>query len=401
MLDPDDHRSLIQRLDLCHFEDQSPGMVHWHPRGYVLYRLLEGAARTRTEADGYSEVRTPQLVRRPVWDASGHWNSFGAGMFRLHDGSFEAALKPVSCPGHIHVAKQTVDSYRNLPLRLSEFGVVHRDEPGGTLHGLLRLRQFTQDDGHVFCREDQVDDELDGFCRTVRPFYAAFGFTSLEVAVSTRPNHRGGEDTDWDYTERALRSTLDRAGIAYAIQEGAGAFYGPKIEFSLTDRSGRAWQCGTIQLDVLMPRRFELRYQSSDGERRFVVMLHRALYGSLERFLGLLLERHRGALPLWIAPEQVRVLPVASQQHEYAHQVQSMLTDAGLRVHVDEREETLSRRVLGAHEAGVRIMGIVGEQERGRGAVTLREGESQRVVPLAAATEELRVRCMPPDFRTV
>jgi threonyl-tRNA synthetase len=398
MPDPDDHRSLAQRLDLCHFAEHAPGMVYWHPRGYVLYRLLERAARNLVEADGYFEVRTPQLVRRPVWNTSGHWDSFASGMFRLHDGSFDAALKPVSCPGHISVAKQMVGSYRDLPLRLAEFGIVHRDEPGGTLHGLLRLRQFTQDDGHVFCREDHIEEELDRFCGGIERFYRAFGFASPQVALSTRPPERDGEDANWDRTEAALRGALDRLGLPYAVQEGAGAFYGPKIEFSIADRCGRSWQCGTIQLDVLMPRRFGLRYQAANGERRPVVMLHRALYGSVERFLGLLLEHHRGALPPWMAPEQIRVVPVSVHQHAYAGDIKRALDSCGLRVSVDAGDDSLGRRVADARTAAVPFIAIVGEEECRTRTVTLRDRAGQQVLPLADCGEELGDRCKMPDF---
>jgi threonyl-tRNA synthetase len=399
MLDPDDHRSLIQRLDLCHFEEHAPGMVHWHPRGYMLYRLLEHAARAQVEADGYSEVRTPQLMRRPVWEASGHWSSFAGGMFRFHDGSFDAALKPVSCPGHIHVAQQAVNSYRDLPLRLAEFGVVHRDEPGGTLHGLLRLRQFTQDDGHVFCREDQIAGELDRFCSSVASFYDRFGFAHVDAALSTRPPERSDDDAEWDASENALRSALERLGRPFKVQEGAGAFYGPKIEFSLTDRLNRAWQCGTIQLDVQMARRFGLTYQDAAGAHCPVVMLHRALYGSLERFMGLLLEHHRAALPLWLAPQQIRVLPVNEDEREYAGEVHLAFARIGLRVGIDVRAESLARRIADAHAHAVPILCIVGKRERHDRTVTLRERGEQRVLRAALAVEDVQKRCASPALK--
>jgi len=260
MLDDGDHRNLAQRLDLFHFREEAPGMVFWHRNGLVLYRLLEDAARGHFERAGYAEVKTPQILRRSAWEASGHWEHFGPGMFQISDQEHEAAVKPVSCPGHLCLAERAHPSYRDLPLRLAEFGVVHRDEPGGTLHGLLRLRQFTQDDGHVFCSQDQAADEVERFCRSVPPFYRAFGFDDVGVVLSTRPEGRAGDEAAWDSAEGALRAVLDRLGWACSVQEGGGAFYGPKIEFSLTDRLGRSWQCGTIQFDLVMPARFGLRY---------------------------------------------------------------------------------------------------------------------------------------------
>lgn len=398
MLDQDDHRSLAQRLDLWHFEEEAPGMVFWHPRGYLLYQMLEGAARARVRADGYSEVRTPQILRRPVWEASGHWQHFQGGMFRVADDVSEAAVKPVSCPGHIQIVESKAPSYRDLPIKLAEFGVVHRDEPGGTLHGLLRLRQFTQDDGHVFCSEEHVPAELDRFLRSLRPFYAAFGFDAIDFALSTRPPERAGDDALWDWAEDALRAALDRLAVPVALQEGGGAFYGPKIELSLQDRMGRRWQCGTIQLDLVMPRRFDLRYVGAGGDRRHVVMLHRALYGSLERFLGVLLEHHRGKLPPWLSPEQVRVLPVASAHKSYADEVRRSLSDAGLRVEVDDRDESLGRRIAEAHAGAVPFVAVIGEREQKDRAVALRDRKGQRSMPLAEALGELRAACAPPDF---
>ena len=397
MVDLDDHRNLVQRLNLCHFNDGSPGMVHWHPPGYVLYRLLEGAARARIEADHYMEVLTPQLLRRPIWDASGHWSTFAGGMFRLHDTGVEAALKPVSCPGHIQIARRMINSYRDLPLRLAVFGIVHRDEPSGTLHGLLRLRQFTQDDGHVFCREDQLEEELDRFCRSVGLFYAAFGISSMAVALSTRPSERAGEESDWDRSEGALRATLARLNMPYSVQEGAGAFYGPKIEFSIPDRVGRSWQCGTIQLDLVMPRRFGLQYQKADRSRGAVMMLHRALYGSLERFMGLVLEQHQGMLPPWLAPEQLRLLPVSPEQDDYASRALRTFTAAGLRAHVDARRESLARRLVDARASGVAVIGIVGEKERASSSISVKRLDGQRVLPLPAAVDELHQLCAFPS----
>jgi threonyl-tRNA synthetase len=394
-----DHRKIAQRLDLLHFQEEAPGMVFWHPRGLVLYRLLEQAAREHCAAHGYLEVKTPQILRRPLWEASGHWRHFGAGMFRVDDEAHEAAVKPVSCPGHVQIVNRRPPSYRELPIKLSEFGVVHRDEPSGTLHGLLRLRQFTQDDGHVFCTEAQAEAEVERFCRSLPAFYAAFGFERVSLAYSTRPSDRAGSDAQWDRAEAALESVLRRIGVPYALQPGEGAFYGPKLEFVLEDRAGRKWQCGTIQFDLVMPERFDVRYVDADGERRRAVMLHRALYGSLERFLGILLEHHGAALPAWLAPEQVVVLPVAAAHAPWALEVERALRDAELRARVDAREETLSRRVAEAHAAAVPLIAVAGGREVQARAVSLRSrNEPQHTLALPDAVAELSRRCSMPRF---
>jgi threonyl-tRNA synthetase len=393
-----DHRKLAQQLDLLHFQDEAPGMAFWHPRGLILYRLLEDAAREHWRAHGYAEVKTPQILRRAAWEASGHWQHFQGGMFRVDDDAHEAAVKPVSCPGHVYIANRRPPSYRELPLRLCELGVVHRDEPGGTLQGLLRLRQFTQDDGHVFCTEEQAPHELERFCRAVAPFYAAFGFDRLSVALSTRPASRAGSDADWDRAEAALAAALDRLEMPYALSAGSGAFYGPKLEFVLEDQKGRQWQCATIQFDLVMPRRFDVRYVDAGGERKRPVMLHRALYGSLERFMGILLEQHGAALPAWLAPEQVTVLPVASDHGAYAERVLARARAFGLRAELDARAESLSRRIAEAHERGVPCMAVVGRDEVAGERLTLRVRGEQGALPLDAALSRLAGVCARPAF---
>jgi threonyl-tRNA synthetase len=398
MVHDDDHRKIAQRLELLHFQEEAPGMVFWHPRGLALYRVLEQAARAHCDAHGYREVKTPQILRRPVWEASGHWSHFGAGMFRVDDQACEAAIKPVSCPGHIQILNRRPPSYRELPIRLSELGVVHRDEPGGTLHGLLRLRQFTQDDGHVFCTEEQAEAEVEAFCRSLPRFYAAFGFERISLAFSTRPSERAGDEGSWDRAEAALASVLRRLDVPYALQPGGGAFYGPKLEFVLEDREGRAWQCGTIQFDLVMPERFDLRYVDAGGERRRAVMLHRALYGSLERFLGILLEHHGPALPAWLAPDQVVVLPVTDAHLPWAREVERALRDAGLRVALDARSESLARRIAEAHVAATPFQAIAGSRELAARSVTVRSGAEQRTLPLPEAVAELSRRCALPAF---
>lgn len=392
-LDPDDHRALATRLDLLHFQDEAPGMAFWHPRGFALYRLLEDEARRHVAAAGYREVRGPQILRRPIWQASGHWDHFRGNMFTFGDGGEEAGLKPVSCPGHIQIVRRAAPSWRDLPFRVAEMGLVHRDEPGGTLHGLMRLRQFTQDDGHAFCAEDQIVDEVARFCRELPAFYRRFGFERVDVVMSTRPAERAGDDAAWDRAEAALAAALRAADVPHAIAPGGGAFYGPKLEFMLRDRRGRPWQCGTIQVDLVMPRAFDLRYVDADGERRHPAMLHRALYGSLERFLGLLLERHGAALPAWLAPEQVAVLPVAPEQAVRARAIADRLAAAGLRARVDGADATLARRIALAHHDGVPLCAIVGARDEATGAVTLRDREGQVTLGLDAAIADAARRC--------
>lgn len=402
-----DHRAIGKRQALFSFSDEAPGMVFWHPRGLILYRLLEEASRARVAADGYEEVRTPQVMRRAVWQASGHWQHFASGMMKLQvaledDASLESALKPVSCPGHIHIASRDVLSYRMLPLRLAELGLVHRDEPSGTLHGLLRLRQFTQDDGHVFCRASQAQAEVVRFLRGLRPFYEAFGFRDVSLALSLRPDERAGSDAQWDSAEGMLRGALDELGEQYDVQPGAGAFYGPKIELALRDRAGRSWQCGTIQLDLVMPQSFDLRYVDERGEREHVVMLHRALYGSLERFLGVLLEHHAGALPAWCSPEQIAIVPVGADLSEHARSICADLRSRGLRARVDERDESLTRRIAMAHERSVPFVVVVGRRELAARSLSVRAlGRDEGARPEAEVVNDLVARCAPPRFDAV
>jgi threonyl-tRNA synthetase len=394
-----DHRSLAARLDLLHFSEQAPGMVFWHPRGFALYRLLEEAVRAQLRGQGYQEVRTPTILRRPVWEGSGHWQHFLHGMFRVDDQAVEAAVKPVSCPGHVEIVGRRPPSYRELPIRMAELGLVHRDEPSGTLHGLLRLRQFTQDDGHIFCTDEQAEDEVLRFCQAVPAFYRAFGFDQLEVALSTRPAERAGEDVLWDRAEAALESVLRRLGGPFTVQPGAGAFYGPKIEYALRDRLGRSWQCGTIQFDLVMPRRFGLRYVDARGERLPPVMLHRALYGSLERFLGVLLEHHAAALPAWLAPVQVALLPVSAAELPAVAALAARLAAAGLRCE-QLVDESLSKRIALAHAQAIPFQLVVGPREAAAGTVTLRERRAQKTATGDEIVRELVERCALPALAT-
>jgi threonyl-tRNA synthetase len=369
-------------------------MVFWHPRGFILYRLLEEQARRVLAAGGYREVRAPQILGQSIWESSGHWQHFREGMFLLNDGERPFALKPVNCPGHIQLFQRMAPSFRALPLRLAEFGLVHRNESSGALHGLFRLRQFMQDDGHVFCLDEQVADEVEAFCRSLSAFYRDFGFDQVQVAFSSRPEQRAGSDEVWDKAEAVLLAAAQRAGLDCRMQPGQGAFYGPKLEWLLKDQAGREWQCGTIQLDFVLPERFDIHYVDSGGAKRRPAMLHRAIFGSLERFLGLLLEHYQGSLPAWLAPEQLRVLPVGQDSHAYASEVRAHLAAAGLRVGEDARGESLSRRILDSHHDGVPFVILAGAREQAGRSIQIRERSgAQRQAPLESAVEELARAC--------
>jgi len=402
MNDDRDHRYVGQRLDLFHFREEAPGMVFWHPRGHALYRALEEAVRAQCRAHGYEEVKTPQIMRRSVWEKSGHWSHFFHGMFHVQDQAVDAAVKPVSCPGHIYVAMRRPPSYQELPLRYCELGTVHRDEASGTLQGLLRVRQFTQDDGHVVCMEEQVEAEIERFCRAVEPFYRAFGFLDgVSVALSSRPKDSAGDDSTWRVAEDTLRRVLARLEVPFVEQPGQGAFYGPKLEFSLRDRHGRSWQCGTIQVDLVMPKRFGLEYVGADGKRRTPVLLHRALYGSLERFLGILLEHHGARLPAWLAPVQVVVLPVTKagtkEGSSYGHSIAARLRASNVRT-VMLDEGSLARRVVEAHDLAAPWVLVVGAREEKAGTVTIRDGALSREVGGEALVAEVLAKAAAPVF---
>ena len=397
MLDSSDHRILGQQLDLFHLQEEAPGMVFWHPRGYAMYRALEGAIRAWTVSSGFEEVRTPELIRSSIWEQSGHWENFRQHMFAFSDEGKSAAMKPVNCPGHIQILKKRSLSHRDLPLRLSEFGIVHRDEASGVLHGLMRLRQFTQDDGHVFLAEAAIEREVAHFCGSLHDFYVALGFSDISVNFATRPEQRAGSDAVWDRAERALENAARRAGLECRVKPGEGAFYGPKLEFELSDHHGRRWQCGTIQLDFVLPERFDLSYDDSSGARVRPAMLHRAMVGSLERFLGILLEHHEGRLPAWLAPEQVRVLPVHGEQRGYAEEVALRLRQHGLRASLDASNESLSRRVAEAHALRVPLLWVVGAREAAERTVAERSADpSRRALPLIEAISRAELACAPP-----
>ncbi|BDU78173.1 threonine--tRNA ligase [Mesoterricola sediminis] len=381
MLDPHDHRALGRRMRLFHLQEEGPGMVFWHPRGLACLRLLEARVRRVMEADGFLEVRTPQVLARSMWERSGHWDAFRDGLF-IVAGAPERAIKPVNCPGHIQIVQRLAPSWRDLPLKVAEFGVCHRNEPSGALQGLFRLVQFTQDDGHLFCLEDQVVPQVAGFAASLFRFYAASGFPSAQVALATRPEVRAGDDATWDRAEAWLGEAARQAGLSFEVHPGDGAFYGPKLEFTLRDRQGRPWQCGTLQLDLVMPERFGLEVAGPAGPLR-PVMLHRALLGSLERFLGILLEHHGGDLPLWLAPEQVMLAPVEAAHQAFAAHLRTRFQAAGLRAVIAPPGDSLGRRVRTARDLGIPWFVALGDREAAGGPLHLRprRGEGREAPP--------------------
>ncbi len=390
-MDPHDHRALGNRLDLFHQQEEGPGQVFWHPRGYAVYRVVEDYIRRRMGRAGFREIRTPQLLSRSLWEKSGHWEKFAGGMFTLADGAQDFALKPMSCPGHIQVFAQRLRSFRELPLRFCEFGSCLRNEPSGGLYGLMRTRAFVQDDAHIFCTEDQVVAEVARFCGLLQAVYADFGFEDVAVAFSTRPAIRAGSDDVWDRAEAQLEAAAKAAGLSYAVQPGEGAFYGPKLEFVLKDSHSRAWQCGTVQLDMVLPERLDAWYADAHDQRLRPVMIHHAVLGSLERFVGMLLEHHRGQLPLWLAPDQIVVASLDAAQAAYAEDVAAQLRDNDFRVAVDARPERLSRKVADAHASGVPVLLALGPREAAAGTVSLRRGDAPlQMLSVAAVVDALR-----------
>jgi threonyl-tRNA synthetase len=390
-MDNHDHRILGPRLDLFHQQEEAPGSAFWHPRGMTLYRLIENYIRREMRQAGFREVRTPQLMSRSLWERSGHWSKFGANMFAFADGERSFALKPMNCPGHIQLFRQTIRSYRELPLRFSEFGACHRNEPSGSLHGLMRGRAFTQDDAHVFCLPEHVDREVERFCELLRRVYARFGFGEYIVGFSTRPAAREGSDTVWDAAESMLAAAGRNAGLTFRLQPGEGAFYGPKLEFILKDRDGREWQCGTIQLDLVLPEKLDAQVIDSSGASIRPLMIHHAVLGSIERFMAILLEHHRGQLPFWLAPDQVVIAPVSVAEESYARAVADALEAAELRCFVDPARETLSRRIVAAREMGVPIFATVGPREVAANSITLRARDNKQFsLPLPEAVLQLK-----------
>ena len=371
-----DHRKLGARLDLYHIQPEAPGMVFWHDRGWRIYLALQDYIRERLRQADYQEIHTPSIVDRSLWEKSGHWENFGDDMFITSSEDRVYAVKPMNCPCHVQVFNQGLKSYRDLPLRMAEFGSCHRNEPSGALHGLMRVRNFVQDDAHIFCTEDQIRDEVLAFNKLVFDVYNDFGFTDVAVKLSTRPEKRVGSDEVWDKAEKALADALEAADIEYELQPGEGAFYGPKIEFSLTDCIGRVWQCGTMQVDFSMPGRLGAEYVDEDGERRVPVMLHRAILGSIERFIGVLIEHYAGDLPLWLAPVQAVVMNITDAQADYVSEVTKILNQQGFRAESDLRNEKIGYKIRGRTLEKIPYLLVVGDREveNRQVAVRLRDG---------------------------
>jgi threonyl-tRNA synthetase len=367
-----DHRRIGKSLDLFHAQEEAPGMVFWHPRGWTLYRIVEDYIRDVLRESGYQEVRTPQVIDRSLWEKSGHWDKFGDMIFTTHSEHRDYAIKPMNCPGHVQIYNQGLKSYRDLPLRLAEFGSCHRNEPSGTLHGLMRVRNFVQDDAHIFCTENQIQDEVAAFMDLLFRVYADFGFEEVLVKLSTRPEQRVGSDEIWDKAEHALERALNARGLDWELQPGEGAFYGPKIEFSLKDCIGRVWQCGTIQVDFSMPGRLGAEFVDEEGERQAPVMLHRAILGSLERFVGILIEHHAGAMPVGLAPVQAMVFGITDAQAEAVERTAKTLRNQGLRVESDLRNEKVGYKIREHSMQRIPYLLIIGEREMESGSVSVR-----------------------------
>ena len=367
-----DHRRLGKELDLFHLQDEAPGMIFWHAKGWALWQVVEQYMRRVYQDNGYEEVKAPQLLDRSLWERSGHWAKYRENMFTTESENRYFALKPMNCPGHIQIFNSKLRSYRDLPLRIGEFGQCHRNEPSGSLHGLMRVRGFTQDDGHIFCTEDQILPECEAYTRLVQQVYRDFGFTEIAYKVATRPEMRIGEDEVWDKAEHALMASLDALGIKYEILEGEGAFYGPKIEYHLKDCLGRSWQCGTVQVDFQMPGRLGAEYVAEDNTRKVPVMLHRAMLGSLERWIGMLIEEYAGAFPVWLAPVQVAVAPITDAQTDYVKEVALKLHQAGIRVQTDLRSEKINYKIRELSLQKIPYIAVVGEKEAEAGMVSVR-----------------------------
>ena len=410
-----DHRKIGREMDLFHLQEEAQGSVFWHKKGYVIWQALEQYIRRRLEANGYDEVKTPQLLDRRFWEQSGHWDKFRENMFVVPDevpaidddaevisGDADLmALKPMNCPAHVQIFKQGIKSYRDLPIRMAEFGCCHRNEAHGALHGLMRVRQMTQDDAHIFCRDDQIIAEAVEFCGLVTQVYEDLGFNDVSVKLALRPDTRAGDDAVWDRAENGLRDALIAVGLEWEELPGEGAFYGPKIEYHLRDAIGRTWQCGTLQLDFVLPERLGASYIGEDGEKHMPVMLHRAILGTLERFIGIMIESYAGKMPLWLAPQQVIVCPITTEADDYAHQVVAALKAQGLRADADTRNEKINYKVREHSVAKVPVILAVGGREAEAQTVSLRRlgSKDQEVVALDDVATMLAEEACPPDLR--
>ena len=397
-----DHRKLGKALELFHIQEEATGSVFWHPKGWTMYREIESYMRRRLDAANYQEVKTPQMIDRSLWEKSGHWDKFRENMFTAEsEGDRILALKPMNCPGHVQIYRQGISSYRDLPLRMAEFGSCHRNEPSGALHGIMRVRAFTQDDAHIFCTEDQIDSEGRAFCDLLLDIYRDFGFDDVRVKFSDRPETRAGDDATWDKAEAALESATNAAGLDTTLNPGEGAFYGPKLEFVLRDAIGRDWQCGTLQVDFVLPERLDAEYVAEDGSRQRPVMLHRAILGSMERWIGILIEQYAGRMPPWLAPVQVVVAPITDAVTSYAAEVRERLAAHGVRVQLDSRNEKISYKVREHSVAKVPFIIAIGEREQQDGTIALRRlgDKNQETIALDAAVSMLIEEITPPDLK--
>jgi len=373
-----DHRKIGRELDLFHFQEEAQGMVFWHNNGWNIYRVIEQYIRNKLKKFAYTEVKTPMLVDKSLWELSGHWEKFREDMFALEVDDKTQALKPMNCPCHVQIFKQGLKSYRDLPLRMAEFGACHRNEASGALHGLMRVRSFVQDDAHIFCSEDQITSETIDFCRLLIEVYKDFGFTDVKIKFSDRPSIRAGSDETWDKAENALKEAVESAGLTYTLNPGEGAFYGPKLEFVLKDAVGRDWQCGTLQVDFVMPDRLDASYIAAGGEKKRPVMLHRAIIGTFERFIGILIEEYVGKFPIWLAPIQVAIVTITNDLDEYAIKLNKLLIDAGIRSELDLSSEKMNYKIRNFSNRKIPIIAVVGKQEMANGTVTLRRLDSDK-----------------------
>lgn len=386
-----DHRKLGTELDLFHIQEEATGAVFWHPKGWMLYRTLEKFIRSRLDDNGYLEVKTPLLVDRSLWEASGHWDKFRENMFTVEADDKTLAVKPMNCPCHVQIFKQGLKSYRDLPLRMAEFGCCHRNEPSGALHGIMRVRAFTQDDAHIFCTPDQIVPETKKFCELLKDVYAALGFTDVRIKFSDRPVNRAGSDELWDKMESALREAAIASELEFTLNPGEGAFYGPKLEFVLKDALGRDWQCGTLQVDSVLPDRLDAHYIAEDGKKHRPIMLHRAILGTFERFIGILIEHHGGKFPLWLSPVQVVVTSITSEAGEYARTLYDQLKGAGIRAEIDERNEKINYKIRELSLKKTPLIFVVGKREEENQTVAIRRlgSQDQQVISFQEALQNV------------
>ena len=396
-----DHRKLGKELNLFHLQDEATGSVFWHKKGWVIYLEIEAYMRRQLNNSAYEEVKTPQVIDRSLWEKSGHWEKFKEHMFMAKgDDEKVLALKPMNCPGHVQIYKQGLKSYKDLPIRMAEFGSCHRNEPSGALHGIMRVRQFTQDDAHIFCTDSQITSESVEFCELLQKIYKDFGFSELKVKFSDRPEIRAGDDKTWDKAEKALMVAIKAAGISYSLNPGEGAFYGPKLEFVLTDAIGRDWQCGTLQVDFVLPERLGANYIDSDGQKKHPVMLHRAILGSLERWIGIIIEQYSGRMPLWLAPIQVIICSIIDSTNDYVLEIKNKLDRASIRSEVDLRNEKIGYKIREHSNNAIPIIIVIGNKEKENKSVAVRYlgSKNQEILYLDQFIKNIESKCLPPDL---